>query len=67
MFGIEGLERLADRALDPEAPVTTCDGDLDASPLFAGFPERRADAGLQARDGATIPSPNGLNEERAEQ
>src|SRR5258708_3259519 len=32
-LGSERHDRLADRPLDPEAPVTTRDGDLDPSPL----------------------------------
>src|SRR5262249_24617237 len=37
IVGVEGHDRLADRPLDPEAPVTPRDGDFDSSPLPAGF------------------------------
>lgn len=67
MLGIEGHDRFADGPLDPEAPVTARDGDLDASPLAAGFLDRRADAGLQVRDGAANSSANGLDDQGAEQ
>ena len=66
MLGIEGHDRLADRPLDPETPVTARDGDLDASSLAAGFFDRRTDASFQPRDGAAIPSANGLDEQAAE-
>jgi len=58
-------DRLSDRALDLKTPVTTCDGDLDASPFAACILDQRADPGPQSRERTAVPSES-MHDECAE-